>query len=66
MSFYETYDYNLRFFFFFATGPDHHGFKGTTKIVDKETYYLSNEIEKTLVLETNKTVVNFVRMYDES
>ena len=44
MSKYPTNDFNLRFFFFMATGPKHQYFKGTTQIIDKESYYLSHEI----------------------
>ena len=69
MSKYETKDksdFNLRFFFFMATGPKHHEFSGSTKIIDREQFYLSDEIAETTIHSTNKTIVDFIRRYDEA
>ena len=62
---YYTNYYNLRFFFFFATGKDYHKFTGTTKIIDQESFFLSKDINSTF-FETNKTTVEFVRHYQEN
>lgn len=65
MSRYPTNDYNLRFFFMMATGPNHTEFKGSTKITEREKFYLSKEIVDTKVETINNTDISFIRNFDE-
>ena len=65
MSKYPTNDFNLRFFFMLATGPNYDHFSGKTIINDTEKFYLSNEVVKSIVYETNTTNVTFIRNFDE-
>ena len=60
---YYTNDYNLRFFFFLAVGPNHDKVVGKTQIFDTQSFYLSKENESVLK-QNNKTSVEFKRLYD--
>ena len=62
---YLTNDYNLRFFFLLASGPNHKELAGTTKIIDKASYYLSGNVDSSSVEEVNKTKIDFIRHHDE-
>ena len=62
---YPTNDYNLRFFFYMATGPNHDKFSATTLITDKSSFYLSGDTAQTTVEPSNKTKVDFIRHHDE-